>query len=60
MHNGSRIGETMGRCHRPKTAREKILSVIAWAYQAGSNNIAAELRGALALTPASDDDRGRR
>lgn len=50
----------MGRCHRPKTAREKILSVIAWAYQAGSNNIAAELRGALALTPASDDDRGRR
>ena len=46
----------MGR-RKPKTAREKILSVIAWADRAGLNNIAAELRDALALLSVADDRR---
>jgi hypothetical protein len=49
----------MGRRRKPKTAREKILSVIAWGRRAGVHNIAAELRDALALLPAGDDRSGR-
>ena len=48
----------MGNHRQPKTAQEKILSVIAWATRAGFYNIAAELRDALSLLP--DDRKDRR
>lgn len=45
--------EPMGRHRKPnKTAREKLLAVIAWAHGAGFNNIAVELHDVLALLPA--------
>ena len=48
----------MGR-RKAKTAREKILSVIAWATRAGYHNIAAELSETLSLLPADTDERRR-
>ena len=49
----------MGRRRQPKTAQEKILSVVAWATQAGFYNIATELREALSLLPSDKEDRQR-
>jgi hypothetical protein len=41
----------MPRRAEPKTARDRIARVIAWAEQQGFKNIAADLREALALLP---------
>ena len=41
----------MPRRAEPKTARDRIARVIAWAEQKGFTNIAADLREALALLP---------
>jgi len=45
------MGATMARRRMLTTAREKILSVIRWADQQKFQNVAAELRDALAELP---------
>jgi hypothetical protein len=45
----------MGRHRKPRTAQEKVRSVIAWARRAGFHNIAGALQNALLLLPHEDE-----
>jgi hypothetical protein len=55
----SNRGEPMPRRAIPTTAEGKIADVIRWADRQGFDNIAAELRQALALLPPSEPPAAR-